>query len=120
MLFLLVGCFVVFFFFSSRRRHTRCGRDWSSDVCSSDLDRPRPARLRGTDSTAKPRGTRPVSPTWRSPACSSKIGRASCRERVQIPVVGGGLKKKKLSNGITQTAQYTKCLTLISLKLTKS
>src|SRR5215813_5295930 len=26
------------FFFSSRRRHTRCGRDWSSDVCSSDLE----------------------------------------------------------------------------------
>src|SRR5215217_8938999 len=30
--------FVVFFFFSSRRRHTRYWRDWSSDVCSSDLD----------------------------------------------------------------------------------
>src|SRR2546422_11192092 len=31
-------CVVVFFFFfSSRRRHTRCSRDWSSDVCSSDL-----------------------------------------------------------------------------------
>src|SRR5215813_14483507 len=30
-----------FFFFSSRRRHTRCGRDWSSDVCSSDLARER-------------------------------------------------------------------------------
>src|SRR3989442_5006628 len=28
------------FFFSSRRRHTRCGRDWSSDVCSSDLVSP--------------------------------------------------------------------------------
>src|SRR5690606_40671260 len=27
----------VFFFFSSRRRHTRFSRDWSSDVCSSDL-----------------------------------------------------------------------------------
>src|SRR5256884_6236987 len=27
----------VVFFFSSRRRHTRCSRDWSSDVCSSDL-----------------------------------------------------------------------------------
>src|SRR2546429_5915062 len=26
-----------FVFFSSRRRHTRCSRDWSSDVCSSDL-----------------------------------------------------------------------------------
>src|SRR2546422_702595 len=30
-------CRVRFFFFSSRRRHTRCSRDWSSDVCSSDL-----------------------------------------------------------------------------------
>src|SRR5690606_40817949 len=29
----------VVFFFSSRRRHTRFSRDWSSDVCSSDLDR---------------------------------------------------------------------------------
>src|SRR6266550_5704539 len=29
---------IFFFFFSSRRRHTRCSRDWSSDVCSSDLD----------------------------------------------------------------------------------
>src|SRR5687768_1318721 len=27
----------MYFFFSSRRRHTRCSRDWSSDVCSSDL-----------------------------------------------------------------------------------
>src|SRR2546429_1891416 len=32
------------FFFSSRRRHTRCSRDWSSDVCSSDL-----VRLAGAD-----------------------------------------------------------------------
>src|SRR2546422_3282901 len=31
----VIFCF--FFFFSSRRRHTRCSRDWSSDVCSSDL-----------------------------------------------------------------------------------
>src|SRR5256884_2496611 len=30
-------CQESFFFFSSRRRHTRCSRDWSSDVCSSDL-----------------------------------------------------------------------------------
>src|SRR2546429_7239315 len=35
------GMFVLrFFFFSSRRRHTRCSRDWSSDVCSSDLGLP--------------------------------------------------------------------------------
>src|SRR6266498_1788200 len=35
-----------FFFFSSRRRHTRCGRDWSSDVCSSDLGDRRGRRQR--------------------------------------------------------------------------
>src|SRR5207249_8495417 len=29
---------IYFFFFSSRRRHTRSKRDWSSDVCSSDLE----------------------------------------------------------------------------------
>src|SRR5947199_9178644 len=33
-----------FFFFSSRRRHTRCLSDWSSDVCSSDLRRETAAR----------------------------------------------------------------------------
>src|SRR2546422_9437366 len=44
---------LVFFFFSSRRRHTRCSRDWSSDVCSSDLmskqlelGKPRPQRTK--------------------------------------------------------------------------
>src|SRR5215813_803844 len=34
------------FFFSSRRRHTRCGRDWSSDVCSSDRARALAERAR--------------------------------------------------------------------------
>src|SRR2546422_4233899 len=33
----LAGALPDMFFFSSRRRHTRCSRDWSSDVCSSDL-----------------------------------------------------------------------------------
>src|SRR5699024_11707969 len=36
-LFLLVCSVCSSFFFSSRRRHTRSKRDWSSDVCSSDL-----------------------------------------------------------------------------------
>src|SRR5947209_15466716 len=35
------------FFFSSRRRHTRYWRDWSSDVCSSDLLYPFPNNPRG-------------------------------------------------------------------------
>src|SRR2546429_4975021 len=34
----MIVCSRFVFFFSSRRRHTRCSRDWSSDVCSSDLD----------------------------------------------------------------------------------
>src|ERR1035441_7934777 len=40
-------CFVlpIFFFFSSRRRHTRCLSDWSSDVCSSDLASANQAKL---------------------------------------------------------------------------
>src|SRR5256884_2171931 len=40
-------CVCCFFFFSSRRRHTRCSRDWSSDVCSSDLFLCFPALLHG-------------------------------------------------------------------------
>src|SRR3989442_12905531 len=48
----------MFFFFSSRRRHTRCGRDWSSDVCSSDLcfrrGRPSAEMPLNGDSSASP------------------------------------------------------------------
>src|SRR5207247_5853744 len=42
---------IVTFFFSSRRRHTRSTRDWSSDVCSSDL-RPQRATLKDILRTA--------------------------------------------------------------------
>src|SRR5690606_40430618 len=42
-----------FFFFSSRRRHTRFSRDWSSDVCSSDL-----APAVGADALARGEGER--------------------------------------------------------------
>src|SRR3712207_8062615 len=42
------------FFFSSRRRHTRYWRDWSSDVCSSDLGRlTKDPELRFTPGTGK-------------------------------------------------------------------
>src|SRR5215510_16180688 len=37
----------LFFFFSSRRRHTRWPRDWSSDVCSSDLHDLEPNKVLG-------------------------------------------------------------------------
>src|SRR5207249_9668040 len=37
------------FFFSSRRRHTRSKRDWSSDVCSSDLQSVQEVKVREDD-----------------------------------------------------------------------
>src|SRR5689334_24673256 len=46
-----------FFFFSSRRRHTRWNCDWSSDVCSSDLAICRGAECRTSGRTATRAGT---------------------------------------------------------------
>src|SRR3712207_8638609 len=40
--------YCLLFFFSSRRRHTRYWRDWSSDVCSSDL---KPSKMKKISST---------------------------------------------------------------------
>src|SRR5262249_56679629 len=107
------------FFFSSRRRHTRLVSDWSSDVCSSDL---KVAALTFGIPNCLPqspfwvgglsvwlRAFQPkraslivvglkvwVSETTR--LCKStrgKIGRASCRERVEMWVGAGGLKRKR-------------------------
>src|SRR2546429_6285372 len=55
---------IFFFFFSSRRRHTRCSRDWSSDVCSSDL-----VRRYGVFS----RPPRPAPNSFRLPAHQSRV-----------------------------------------------
>src|SRR2546430_8747403 len=62
---------IEFFFFSSRRRHTRFDCDWSSDVCSSDLPgahaartRRHPARVRapGQESSGGAAGFAPLMP----------------------------------------------------------
>src|SRR5699024_11254660 len=82
-------------FFSSRRRHTRSKRDWSSDVCSSDLD------LGGDESPLSMKadfllslcelvvggkeGLQPIEKTVIDRCVRlvyREIGRASCRERV--------------------------------------
>src|SRR5439155_19178520 len=96
---------VSIFFFSSRRRHTRWPRDWSSDVCSSDLCR----SLAGTIAwreigsivarhwlpyavlatlllvISMLRGDRAL-PGRAAAVGLGEIGRASCRERVEMPV----------------------------------
>src|SRR5439155_14274616 len=93
------------FFFSSRRRHTRWPRDWSSDVCSSDLSGVGVYTLNagtilgnnenvGADQGGV--GTFNQTGGYQSQfslalGMTNEIGRASCRERVQIwvePVSG--------------------------------
>src|SRR5256885_10207583 len=88
---------ICFFFFSSRRRHTRLQGDWSSDVCSSDLlDRTwtnmtgqHPGELNADLQLCK-RWFDPIAQGHRlrrelaqvPSTTDSEIGRASCRERV--------------------------------------
>src|SRR5690606_39914183 len=67
----------------SRRRHTRFSRDWSSDVCSSDLSPVPAARSDSTDSWKSPRGSYSVTVTeasTRMPSASRK-GRVWARLR---------------------------------------
>src|SRR3989442_8960315 len=112
--FLLVALILILllvFFFASRRRHTRCGRDWSSDVCSSDLavstsllirqSYGRPTKITSSlapadriacfDLGARGQGCDLLDDPQVLALCASflfglalvlKIGRASCRERV--------------------------------------
>src|SRR5438034_9823480 len=87
------------FFFSSRRRHTRSLCDWSSDVCSSDLLRRVSALdLKGSLFVGEGRtrdGRLIQFLQVDEVAHLDQIGRASCRERVKIPVrrLRGKLKK---------------------------
>src|SRR5690606_40250121 len=100
------------FFFSSRRRHTRFSRDWSSDVCSSDLETSLQVsggtlEVIGAVDGATPKFNisadgfasvefSPGALVYRSDRGTevitlengAEIGRASCRERVKISVGG--------------------------------
>src|SRR5256885_10995414 len=103
-----------FFFFSSRRRHTRLQGDWSSDVCSSDLSRRLLGSSRSKIEAHQWLGMYGPAPSHkfirtelicvdRVPSLIKhartdlQIGRASCRERVEISVVAVSLKKKKVT-----------------------
>src|SRR3712207_9263197 len=96
------------FFFSSRRRHTRYWRDWSSDVCSSDLSSTR----RGTScATATPTTTRLLGTRrcWAAGCPSTSTSAGGGWEGVGVGKrvdFGGGrhIKKKKKT---THTRQST-------------
>src|SRR5699024_12041701 len=103
-------CSLVFycFFFSSRRRHTRSKRDWSSDVCSSDLSTFPVLPTAIVDSNLRagfqPRTGSEGRAGFQLRAGSlardsAQIGRASCRERVEIAVGAGSLERKKVKSG---------------------
>src|SRR5207249_7391360 len=103
---LFVFVFVFFFFFSSRRRHTRSKRDWSSDVCSSDLSRPGRERADLVFPQERPHHWQAVEHfreyvvVPRPGGClgvvlGEQIGRASCRERVWISGGAGSVKRKE-------------------------
>src|SRR5690606_39751108 len=98
------------FFFSSRRRHTRFSRDWSSDVCSSDLRRAEEARKAYEEELARLEREndayeRAVERSRREREAANRaqqeyfaaqrrqIGRASCRESVWI--AGGSVAREK-------------------------
>src|SRR5438270_10664840 len=100
----------MFFFFSSRRRHTSFDCDWSSDVCSSDLEMRRDERVivmgedvgikggvfKATDGLFKEFGEMRVidTPLAESGIVGVEIGRASCRERGQMRVGAESRDKK--------------------------
>src|SRR5438132_9273965 len=95
---------VFLFFFSSRRRHTRSLCDWSSDVCSSDLQLVLEWCAANHACRRPPFFAKSFNriPAW-LPLISwilvrtsglGQIGRASCRKRVEILVVDASLTKK--------------------------
>src|SRR5688500_20402490 len=108
------------FFFSSRRRHTRLQGDWSSDVCSSDLQARRRTSEPLADDEELRRVVRDEDPVdvaervgaqnpsvWRDGdelvVAWREIGRASCRERVEIVVAAGGLNSTRSMSGCDDT-----------------
>src|SRR5699024_11496221 len=99
-----VECLYFLFFFSSRRRHTRSKRDWSSDVCSSDL--PSISKLHNAynieiDGYSGSKNSLIHHDVIELPnnnllaTMHEQIGRASCRERVKISEGAGQVKRKR-------------------------
>src|SRR5690606_39884073 len=107
------------FFFSSRRRHTRFSRDWSSDVCSSDLHHPGSVCPEGGRGRCAQRARSFSQAAENALAVSAaccfsyflrieklamcsnpliKIGRASCRERVEVQDVVGCIQKQSVGD----------------------
>src|SRR5690349_24437421 len=95
--------FFFFFFFSSRRRHTRSLRDWSSDVCSSDLLPDVPAGSGGAP--AHSRRFLWYLPQLRRRSEERRVGK-ECRSRWSR---GQGKKKKSEGEGDGCSGDQRRC-----------
>src|SRR5688500_19777454 len=87
--YVMIHSLVYIFFFSSRRRHTRLQGDWSSDVCSSDLQHViDKASCTRSVPNQRPQAAGEIAFTLECTvsvyALLPEIGRASCRVRVRI------------------------------------
>src|SRR5699024_11513412 len=107
------------FFFSSRRRHRRSKRDWSSDVCSSDLPglpltgraflpaaflySPRLSVHACTSASDAPE--RNPCPSSQSPVPARQIGRASCRGGGETGAGAGEGETKYVAGGRRNSTQ---------------
>src|SRR6267378_6208362 len=109
-----------FFFFSSRRRHTRSLRDWSSDVCSSDLRRRQRARDQGVgEGAARVHGSAASQHRRRNPDQESAAGRferaaAQGNRGVQGAVMAKPRELKRRIRSVQNTKKITKTMELVS------
>src|SRR5690606_24460150 len=84
----------MYFFFSSRRRHTRFSRDWSSDVCSSDLTNLIVSSTRRTVRNA-------LSTDFLTVVCNScRLANTLCRYRQWISRILQHVSKNQILNRI--------------------
>src|SRR6266498_4709317 len=94
--------FSFFFFFSSRRRHTRCGRDWSSDVCSSDLISEIDDLANGIDVDKRVAAVGDLDPpaVWRPKPTAARVGAQRAEVRAAWP------NRERVELGIGRMASY--------------
>src|SRR2546430_12632875 len=85
---------LLFFFFSSRRRHTRFDCDWSSDVCSSDLCSPTASATQTPAPTTTLGSTRPRQRTTPSKNSTDRKSTRLNSSHSQISYAVFCLKKK--------------------------
>src|SRR5205814_7328116 len=106
---------VMYFFFSSRRRHTRCLSDWSSDVCSSDLAASWPGSS-GAAHGAYRRGHAPNGHGPAGPARAVRRGREPVRPLRALPGLLPHVRRSEEHTSELQSLRHLVCRLLLEKK----